>query len=342
MIWQRLVIVSLATSILLVDSGTADAAGFTGDPIADGWVFKGNSLTLGTYVRGTGNRDFDLYSSAFRVPNASPIINSKFLAGDLVFALGGVMLDGGTDIYRVLAKFGSGTATYSASSTLTPPGNGIGSQSAGGGGIGGIQMDRDLLFAGPAYSSSGITDSTEVFRWTGTIGSSGTLLNDAYGRTNAIFSSPGVLSSFEFLVNVDALIRDGFDPGPVLHTKSIISVQSSSFDPFTDGLVGMCFNSNGDANFDGVVNGLDYITWADNFGSTTKLGALAGDFNCSGDVDGLDYVIWADNFGSGSAALPNIMAVPEPATYASALCGGALLCWVGRRKLRRRAAAHGN
>ena len=342
MMRKRLGFVSFATSVLLVYSSTAGAAGFTGNPVADGWVLEGNSLTLGTYVRGTGNRNFDLYNSVFRVPNASPIINSKFLAGDLVFALGGVMLDGGTDIYRVLAKFGSGTATYSASSTLTPPGNGIGSQSGGGGGIGGIQMDRDLLFAGPAYSSSGIVDSSEVFRWTGTIGNSGTLLADAYGRTNAIFSSPGVLSSFEFLVDVDALVRDGYDPGPVLHTNSIISVQSSTFDPYTDGLVDMCFNSNGDANFDGVVNGLDYITWADNFGGTTKLGALAGDFNCDGIVDGLDYVIWADHFGTGSAALPGIAVVPEPATFASALLGGALLSWIGRRKLRCRAKARAN
>jgi hypothetical protein len=45
-------------------------------------------------------------------------------------------------------------------------------------------------------------------------------------------------------------------------------------------------------------------------------------------------VIWADNFGAGSAALPGIMAVPEPATYASAMIGGALLCWICRQKRR--------
>jgi len=53
----------------------------------------------------------------------------------------------------------------------------------------------------------------------------------------------------------------------------------------------------GDANLDGIIDGLDYTIWADNFGKTTLKKNLSGDFNGDGVVDGLDYTIWADNFG---------------------------------------------
>lgn len=52
----------------------------------------------------------------------------------------------------------------------------------------------------------------------------------------------------------------------------------------------------GDANGDGVVNGLDYIIWLNHYNQTTPDGASDGDFDDSGKVDGLDYVIWLDNY----------------------------------------------
>jgi hypothetical protein len=55
----------------------------------------------------------------------------------------------------------------------------------------------------------------------------------------------------------------------------------------------------GDANFDGVVDGADYVIWADHF-ELEDVTPAEGDFNCDGNVDGADYVIWADNFGAGS------------------------------------------
>ena len=41
----------------------ASPIGFTGNPALDNWVLQGNSLTLGTYIRGAGNMNFDVYSS---------------------------------------------------------------------------------------------------------------------------------------------------------------------------------------------------------------------------------------------------------------------------------------
>ena len=51
----------------------------------------------------------------------------------------------------------------------------------------------------------------------------------------------------------------------------------------------------GDANDDGVVDGLDYLVWSTNYNQS---GVWAdGDFTGNGYVDGLDYVVWSNNYG---------------------------------------------
>jgi len=81
----------------------------------------------------------------------------------------------------------------------------------------------------------------------------------------------------------------------------------------------------GDANFDGLVNGGDYTIWADNYGLP---GADwdRGDFNGDAEVDGGDYTIWADNYDSGAGSRP----VPEPATLALLAAGALVLA--GRKR----------
>jgi hypothetical protein len=53
----------------------------------------------------------------------------------------------------------------------------------------------------------------------------------------------------------------------------------------------------GDANGDGLVNGLDYVVWAGKYGQNVS-GPTNGDFNNSGHVDGQDYFIWLTNYGT--------------------------------------------
>src|SRR5262245_40045903 len=50
----------------------------------------------------------------------------------------------------------------------------------------------------------------------------------------------------------------------------------------------------GDYDGNKIVNGLDYNTWRQSFGSTTS---LAADGNLNGIVDAADYVIYRDHFG---------------------------------------------
>jgi hypothetical protein len=67
----------------------------------------------------------------------------------------------------------------------------------------------------------------------------------------------------------------------------------------------------GDANLDGIVDGLDFISW-NNHKFTFTAAWSAGDFNADGVVDGLDFVIWNGNKFQSS---DGVMRVPEPALW---------------------------
>ena len=73
----------------------------------------------------------------------------------------------------------------------------------------------------------------------------------------------------------------------------------------------------GDANFDGVVDGIDFNVWKAN-----KFGAEAawslGDFNSDGAVDGSDFNVWNDNRFNGQLAADD-NDVHKPRTPRSAL-----------------------
>jgi hypothetical protein len=87
----------------------------------------------------------------------------------------------------------------------------------------------------------------------------------------------------------------------------------------------------GDGNFDGWVDGLDYLIWAGNFGddpADDPPGSPGnGDFDDDGNVDGLDYLLWAGNFGQHNAT-----AVPEPGTWGLLLWGLTTLAARRRRR----------
>lgn len=66
-----------------------------------------------------------------------------------------------------------------------------------------------------------------------------------------------------------------------------------------------------DFNGDGNVDGTDFLTWQQGFGSGTVL--AQGDANGDGSVDGLDLGIWRQQYGQ--VPQNNIQAVPEPGAF---------------------------
>ena len=84
----------------------------------------------------------------------------------------------------------------------------------------------------------------------------------------------------------------------------------------------------GDADYDGLVDGLDYTIWSNNY---DQLGTWS-DANFSGDalVDGLDYIIWSNNYGFGYPVPPSSGAVPEPGSLLLLAAGAVVLA---RRRL---------
>lgn len=150
-----------------------------------------------------------------------------------------------------------------------------------------------------------------------------------------VYYDLGRNASLEFLSNNDPNV--GHPQGVLSTADSLFFSDLSSDGGYTKAGTGVIYQiqalpapTAGDANRDGIVNGLDYIAWADHFQQAANFSN--GDFNRDGIVDGLDYVIWADNFSTQSAALPLAsLAVPEPASWVLAASALGVLALVGRR-----------
>jgi hypothetical protein len=52
----------------------------------------------------------------------------------------------------------------------------------------------------------------------------------------------------------------------------------------------------GDGNYDGRVNGIDYVIWLTNYGNPNPRGVREGDYNRDNRVNGIDYVVWLNNY----------------------------------------------
>ncbi|MEM8679733.1 MAG: hypothetical protein AAGF97_10315, partial [Planctomycetota bacterium] len=122
--------------------------------------------------------------------------------------------------------------------------------------------------------------------------------------------APSLGDQFD-LLNFNALIDDGFDlilpalPGNLDWDADWFAIDG------TVSVVATTVPQNGDANGDGLVDGLDFVIWNSNKFSVVTGGVADADFNLDGITDGLDFVIWNDNKFTGSGSLT---AVPEPST----------------------------
>jgi autotransporter-associated beta strand protein len=86
------------------------------------------------------------------------------------------------------------------------------------------------------------------------------------------------------------------------------------------------FNS-ADFDFDGDIDGADFLAWQRNVGTVGPM----GDANADGAVNALDLNVLKAQFGQPAPSLPASQPVPEPA--AVLMCVAALLVTLGRRRV---------
>jgi hypothetical protein len=227
----------MMATVLVVAVGRSYGGPVTGDPAADGWNMLGNSKELGTYVRGSGDFDFTLYTRSFNLDaDDATTFGGGWQANDLVLGIG-AMVAGGSNLdqkVRIVAKFGAADAAFSPSSTLTTPGDGQGSSSVGG--VGAIQLETrtpwttESQLAVPAnagtifnYTNSGVSDKTQR-------NGSGYISNSVdVGRL--IFKTDntgGLLSSLEVYLNVSALERGGYSVNPAPGDAFVLALQQQA------------------------------------------------------------------------------------------------------------------
>jgi hypothetical protein len=270
--WLALVV---AVGIGFALAVPARAALVSGNPVADGWNFEGNSLQKGLYVTGTANYAFDAYTAGLTVSAGSNLEISdgalSWLAGDIVLGVGGrfqtitaaaagwaaITGTGQNSLLptsspysgpKLQAKFGTNLATWSTSTVAPSSPNGNGNSSSANGG-GRVQIRTSGFFR----TGSPTPGQTEPWTWDG---NSGDLL--VLDKSDHILwaGDAGIdkrvarmiwiwddtlkqVSSWELLLNVslmDRLYPSFAGPLPAIGDQTIMTVQNGDA-AFTDALV---------------------------------------------------------------------------------------------------------
>ena len=220
------------TAFLTMLTPLATHAAITGVPSTDGWDKQGNSLVQGTYIRGDANFSYDVYTTAFVLDAASPLLSNstgfEWQVGDQILGMGGVINNAPTGLgwsvsgnainsqlttsYRIVAKFGTSPSSWSASTIAPGSGNGAGSSGAGDGGNGAILIGTSNSGAASTGGLSATNEGTFMLPVTGTqyrSGSGGeTNVDPRMGRVIYDLGSGNLPTSWETLLNVSLLARN--------------------------------------------------------------------------------------------------------------------------------------
>jgi hypothetical protein len=247
----------------LVIAAVVSTAGFastiTGDPFADGWYGGGHSLENGVYVRNNANYGFEVYSTAITITAGSNLVvgsgDYAWLAGDTVLGLGGRFADitateadwdsfTGNAVNSILGestkligKFGTDAATFSASTIAPGAGNGVGGTSDGGTGTV-FMRSSGWFYAADWAAGSGNLMLLDKDSHISRVGSS-TAPNKEVARLIWNWDADsGHVSSWELLLNSSLL--DRLQPSfanwtPGIGDLAIVSVQNRD-SAYTDAL----------------------------------------------------------------------------------------------------------
>lgn len=253
---------ALALTAALVLAASAHAQTVSGNPSADGWVYGGNSMENGVYVRGGGIFSYGVYQQNIVLSAGSNLLStvsgSTWSIGDQVIGLGGVFVTsptapaagwgpgssystsqstgaGGsasvngnvTSSLRMVGKFGTDANAWGASSLAPGGGNGLGSTSAGHGGIGAITLGNSVGdITGTASGLLRLPSVAEIYTGSGTVSISNTV-----GRMVYNYGSGGIVTSWELFLNVtlvQTLYGGSYADLPAFGDANIVTTQRST------------------------------------------------------------------------------------------------------------------
>jgi autotransporter-associated beta strand protein len=192
-----------------------------------------------------------------------------------------------------------------------------------------------------------------LFATPGTLNvSGGNVILGAGGRMEANVSSTAgfsdVLSLTTGTINLTAasnvLKIQGADATALSTTWTIATAASvtGTFEAFTPGysvtypggnsIVVTRTGDSADFDFDGDIDGHDFLAWQRGVGTTTGAVQSMGDANLDGAVNVADLTIWKSQFATGGALLAATAAVPEPTVLALVAIAVPALVGAGRRR----------
>ncbi len=297
---------------------------------ATGFLVTGNSSILvdrqtsGDGVTHTvGSLAFNTGGNTLTVTPGSNVVTTSNGAG-LVFAQGVTLNDNGT--FNVV-----NSATAPMTVTLSAPVTGSFGITKTGSGT--LLMAGSNTYSGPTTIAGGTLLAKAPAHASiiaNAIVNSGTLLLDYTG--GGTDPAPAVKSALA------AAYPSSFASGAIRTTNTVDPTRAIGWsDDTTNDIVTVKYTYAGDASLDGKVDTSDFMTLAQNFGSTNA-NWQTGDFNYDGVVNALDFNAIATNFGQSTLPAPELSAplgtlVPEPTSLSVLAIAGTLL---GARRRRQK------
>ena len=205
---------------------------------------------------------------------------------------------------------GNGSAELSGNAVINIAGNVVGDPSNGGH----LSFNRDWYLNGQPVPSSGevsldIRDNAII---------------NIYGHLSELIPSPDASEITRYQSHIDAgeLTADNGNDEPTLYLNQ------------AEGVLKICAL---DADFDSDcdVDDVDKATWETNYGLGSGALKTDGDANNDGRVDGLDFLELQREYGVGvdsGASLATAATVPEPASVWMLAIMGTVTCLLHRRK----------